>query len=150
MASFRQWEKRWRARPPSWGQIGCGRPNQEVLELHNGLQKAESSLAVQIRTGRIGLASFLNKMRVPGFDSPNCSCGNYAETASHVIAFCPRYTEARRRLGPGPIDLKALTTTNKGLKKLTGWFMRLRLLNQFRLAEELIYPREEGEEVEAD
>jgi hypothetical protein len=34
-------------------------PNRRVLKLHAGLQKAESSVLVQARTGRIGLAKFL-------------------------------------------------------------------------------------------
>jgi hypothetical protein len=142
-----QWEKRWRARPPAWGQIGCGPPSQEILELHKDLQKAESALAIQIRTGRIGLSAFLNKMKVPGFDSPNCSCGNSAETASHIIAFCPRFNERRNRLDRGTVNLRTLTTTNEGLKKLVRWFMKLRILKQFGLAEELIYGGDEVQRV---
>jgi hypothetical protein len=34
-------------------------PNKAVLKLHLGLQKAESSVLVQARTARIGLAKFL-------------------------------------------------------------------------------------------
>src|SRR5215469_5797736 len=54
-----------------------------------GLRKAESSILTQIRTGRIGLAAFLNRARVPDFPSPMCQCGQAEETASHIIAYCP-------------------------------------------------------------
>ena len=35
-------------------------PNKGTLKLHSGLRKAESSVLVQARTGRIGLARFLS------------------------------------------------------------------------------------------
>jgi hypothetical protein len=41
-------------------------PNEAVLKLHSGLRKAESSVLVQARTGRIGLAKFLYNRKVPG------------------------------------------------------------------------------------
>ena len=40
-----------------------------ILKLHKGLQKAESSMLIQLRTGRTGLRHFLNKVRVPGYES---------------------------------------------------------------------------------
>ena len=39
-------------------------PNRAVLKLHSGLRKAESSVLVQARTGRIGLAKFLYSRKV--------------------------------------------------------------------------------------
>ena len=44
-------------------------PNKAVLKLHSGLKKAESSVLVQARTGRIGLARFLYSRKVPGIQS---------------------------------------------------------------------------------
>ena len=40
-------------------------PAKDALEIHVGLRKAESSILTQIWTGRIGLAAFLNRGRVP-------------------------------------------------------------------------------------
>jgi hypothetical protein len=40
--------------------------NEAVLKLHSGLRKAESSVLVQARTGRIGLAKFLYNCKVLG------------------------------------------------------------------------------------
>ena len=50
-------------------------PDKHVLKLHKGLHKAESSILVQARTGKIGLRDFLFKRRVLGFDSLRCDCG---------------------------------------------------------------------------
>ena len=66
------------------------------LWLHAQLKKAESLVLVQVRTGRIGLAHFLAKARVPGYDSPSCkSCeSSDSETAEHLLL---HYTgEAKR------------------------------------------------------
>jgi len=63
-------QERWKTTKPSWGILGTGTPTEEVPEIYNGLRKAESSILTQIRTGRIGLAAFLNKARVPDFSLP--------------------------------------------------------------------------------
>jgi len=56
-------------------------PTRAVLKLHSGLRKAESSVLVQARTGRIGLAKFLYKYRVPSVLTAQCRCGAGEETA---------------------------------------------------------------------
>jgi hypothetical protein len=70
----------------------------DVLKLHEGLRKAESSLAIQLRTGTNGLDAFLFQARVPSVSSPLCSCGRGWHTAKHVLIFCPRHAEARYEL----------------------------------------------------
>jgi len=134
------WKRRWNTARPKWGIIRVGEPAEDTPEIHVGLRKAESSILTQIRTGRIGLAAFLNKARVPDFPSPKCQCGQAEETASHIIAYCPRFTAQRRNLtGPsGHMDVRTLAGTVKGVKRLARWFLGLRILPQFRLAEELL------------
>ena len=118
--------------------------SEEPPKIHKELKKAESSILTQIRTGRIGLAAFLNKARVPNFPSPICQCGQAEETASHIIAYCPRFAEQRQGLAVGHPDIKKLVSTAKGAQRLARWFLRLRVLPQFYYAEELL--REEEEE----
>jgi hypothetical protein len=144
-ALLSQWKQRWEANRPEWGLAGVGPPSRKTIQLHAELQKAESSVLTQIRTGRIGLAAFLNKARVPEFPSPMCQCGQASETAKHVIAHCPRFTEVRRDLRDprtGLMDIKSLVSEVEGAKRLARWFLRLRILPQFFLAEELLYGRE--------
>jgi hypothetical protein len=73
--------------------------NKAVVRLHAGLQKAESSVLVQARTGRIGLAKFLYNRKAPGIQSAQCRCGLGEETPRHMALYCTE--EAGRRPGLG-------------------------------------------------
>ena len=64
-----------------------------ALRLHANLPKPHSSLLTQIRSGKIGLAAFLHKCRVPSFESPACPCGWQWETAKHIILDYPHFTQ---------------------------------------------------------
>ena len=61
--------------------------NKKRLRIHEGLAKAESSLATQICTEKVGLANVLHRGRVPIVTSPACPCGWHRQTAKHVIMF---------------------------------------------------------------
>lgn len=61
---------------------------KERLGLHGNLAKAESVLAVQIRTEKIRFAQFLNRQRVPVVTSPACDCGWHTQTAKRIIRYC--------------------------------------------------------------
>ncbi len=97
-------------------------PGTDVLKLHEGLRKAESSLAIQLRTGVNGLDSFLFQARVHSVPSPYCSCGGGRQTAKHVLIFCLRHSGARHVLrdeqGHLP-DFSKLLRTAEGLRKTT-------------------------------
>lgn len=56
-----------------------------TLKRHEGLNKAKSSLLVQIRTGAIGLRNFLFKRGVPEVLTPYCKCREGRETAEHLV-----------------------------------------------------------------
>jgi hypothetical protein len=97
-AVLREWQEQWRARrrPCHW----CSRaaeeePSANTLQLHAQLKKAESSVLVQARTRRIGLAHFLAKARAPGYNSPVCRCEHGSKTAEHVLLHCSEEVEWR-------------------------------------------------------
>jgi hypothetical protein len=69
-----------------------------MLKLHEGLRKAESLLAIQLRTGTNGLDAFLFQARVPSVSSPLSSCGRRRQTAKHVLIFCSRHAGAQPEL----------------------------------------------------
>jgi hypothetical protein len=137
-----RWKKQWETEKPEWGLLGTRTPGRAAVKRHAALCKAESSIITQIRTGRIGLAAFLNRVGVPGIESPACQCGWGKETAAHVIAHCPRFAGIRHRIADqrtGRVDIQNLTSSPDGARKLAKWFIQLKLLPQFNLAEELLY-----------
>ena len=107
-----------------------------VLRLHTGLPNAHTSILTQIRTGKIGLAAFLHKCRVPGFPSLACPCGWQWETAKHVILDCPRFSRERQvfRHSTSTTDFKQLTSDHQPAAALAVWFLHLDLLPQFSWA----------------
>src|SRR4029077_4460543 len=102
----KEWEERWRKelgrsqgrRRHRADEPSDRPPTKDRLKLHKGLRKAESSLLVQMRTGKIGLRAFLFERQVPDIASPICVCGDGRETATHVAAYCLQEGGARREL----------------------------------------------------
>jgi hypothetical protein len=68
------------------------------MKLHEGLRKAESLLAIQLRMGTNGLDAFLFQAKVISVSSPLCSGGRGRQTAKHVLIFCPRHAGAWHKL----------------------------------------------------
>ncbi len=93
-------------------------PGTDVLKLPEGLQKAESSLAIQLRTGVKGLDAFLFQARVPSVPSPLGSCGGGRQTAKQVLILCPRHSGSRHELRDEQghlLDFSKLLGTAEGL-----------------------------------
>jgi hypothetical protein len=90
------WLQQWlsSAKSPPNADLIEAPPGTDVLKLHEGLRKAESSLAIQLRTRTNGLDAFLFQARVPSVPSPLCSCGRGRQTARHVLIFCPKHAVA--------------------------------------------------------
>ncbi len=72
-------------------------PSRDRLALHRGLEKAESSVLVQARTGVIGLREYLFRRRVPEIDTLYCEeCkGGYYENLAYILVACS-YEDERR------------------------------------------------------
>ena len=106
----------------------------ENLHLHDNLLKAESSLATQLRTEKIGFNAFLARQGVPGV-IPNCFCGHSSQTVKHIMLFCPSLDRSGQQLGSSS-DLNTILSDTNSLKKAVGWLISLNMLPQFRLAKE--------------
>lgn len=106
------------------------------LRMHRNLSKPEGSLAVQMRSERIGLADYLFIRRIPTFASPACVCGWARQTLKHILFNCPRFSADRSAMcrDGGSTDYRSLLSSEKGLRAVTRWFMKTSLLNQFSLA----------------
>lgn len=153
MYHFEQWEKKWelyRRRIPDAHATEAQRTalGRKTLRMREGLQKAESTLAMHIRTERIGLQSYLYTRNVPGVESPECSCGWTRQTAKHVLRYCPRWTELQGRMGTecDTTNYRTMIATAKGLRAAARMLIGTGLLEQFSLARQLLYG-EGGEEV---
>jgi len=112
-------------------------PQKSRLKLHHNLRKEESSLLIQIRTGKIGLRSFLFDKQVPEVITPICRCGQDRETPCHVIAHCSIENVARTEL---PFTMRTsgdyLMAINdpKKVGSLTRWLMRKNRIPNYRVA----------------
>jgi hypothetical protein len=123
-------------------------PDPRNLRVYEGLQKAESSVVFQLRTGVIGLNHFLKKMRVPGVDSELCECGSGPETGKHVVIHCSLYEDRRRSL-ENPVDWQVHygdlvgsllgASGGPGARRLARWMIQLGRISQFSLASRLLY-----------
>ena len=113
-------------------------PHRLALRLRAGLSKAQSSILTQVRTGKIGLAAFLCKRRVPEYPTPACSCGAQWETAKHAVMQCPRFQRVRRSLyaAASTTDYQAMISRPRPAAALTTWILRHGVLPQFSWAQE--------------
>lgn len=91
-------------------------------KLHQGLGKAESSLAIQLRTEKIGLVAFLHARRVPDVFSPACQCGWRRQDPKHVVIFCLERAYNRQNLyeTAGANKYDETMSTGKGLRAVAG------------------------------
>jgi len=118
-------------------------PTKQVLQLHVGLRKAESALLTQARTGKIGLAKFLYRQRVPGFSTATCQCEVGQETPRHMALYCTYEADRRRYLHVGGNrTYTQMVGTNEGAKHFVRWMMYSGRLGQFALAKRLLFDSE--------
>jgi hypothetical protein len=90
----------------------------DVLELHKGLRKAESSLDIQLRMGTNGLDTIVVEAKVSSVSSLLYTYGRGQQTAKLVFIFCSWHAglwwELRDEQGHLP-DFSKLLWTAKGL-----------------------------------
>ena len=147
----RDWRERWQRllnetmdRRPGRDMEPADYPEftQVALRKHTGLKKHESSVLVQMRTGKIGLRAFLYGRRVPDIESPLCRCGIGDETPLHLATACPgterQRANLRRELGEKAFTdragFDAATADGDTGRVIARWLLRLGRLKEFRLA----------------
>ncbi len=95
-----------------------------------------------MRTGKIGLRSFLFQRHVPDVPTPRCSCGLGHETAYHVVVECPDTAETRgtlrRQVAPAALysrrDFAAALSDPDLAATIVRWVLRQNRIPQFTLA----------------
>jgi hypothetical protein len=91
-------------------------------------------MLIQLRTGRTGLRHFLNKVRVPGYESGQCKCNIGLETLQHVLLHCLYKSERREALKEsqgGSLDLNRLLDTPTGAPVASKWMIWSGRIPQF-------------------
>lgn len=136
----------WPGTDPGGGQVGLDpAPTAQVLSLHKSLQKAESALLVQARTGKIGLGKFLYNRKVPGLETAQCRCGAGFETPRHIVLYCIEEASRRGQLtdqAGRKWTYKQLIGHAQATKGFARWMMGTGRLGQFALAKRLLYDSE--------
>ena len=116
------------------------------LRLYEKGYKAQTSVIIQMRTGKIGLSAFLYYRKVPGQLTPACDCGRI-QTVGHLLTECvePR-SQPLRALGyTDAQQVREAMRQPETVNKMAAAILRSGWLPEFRLAEEF---RKEIEEAE--
>ena len=58
------------------------------LNIHRTLTRAQSSVAIQLRSEHIGLNSYLYRRKVPGVEKPSYQCGYPSQNVKHMVLAC--------------------------------------------------------------
>lgn len=105
-------------------------PNPKVLAKYTGIRRPLSSLITQLRTGKIGLAHYLHKIRRR--DSPRCPCSQGIQTVRHVLTECSRTQDLRKELLGRAHDVQKILKDPALAKSAAILLLRGNLLGQFR------------------
>ena len=109
-------------------------PTAKVLEGHKALRKAESSIYIQLRTGKIALNKFL--FDINRSDTKYCQrCnGSSIQTVQHVLLQCPGLADLRAKwlTTLRESDLRKLLTDPTFAIKVTNFIIDSGLLGQFQ------------------
>ncbi len=131
----------------SWGAAEKGKdlrrimpsPSKHVLNLRRGINKAHSTLIVQMRTAKIGLRHFLHTSRVPSITDGKCKCKRAKQTVRHVMTQCRKHSQLRRetwetlekRKPFGTIEWTKMLNHPLYAQKAAIFMKETRLLSQF-------------------
>ncbi|KAI0998080.1 hypothetical protein K3495_g10112 [Podosphaera aphanis] len=153
----RQKEENNNNNPEAWNaaKIYTDKSGKEKLSLketpfhiHQSLKRAQSSIAMQIRSEHIGLKSYLHRRKVPGVDSPNCPCGYLSQNVKHAIMACPQWAKGRAEVWrkSKSRSFEEMMNNPEDLGIITQWILDQGWLEQFRLVGEVERQVKEREE----
>ena len=112
--------------------------------LYQGLRKEEATLAFLLRSEIIGLRDWLYRVKVPGYDSPQCTCGWERQTVKHVVTQCPDISHREEMfLQSKSSNFRTILSTKKGLQAVTRWLIKYGKIEQFKVAGELAKDRDQ-------
>ncbi|KAJ5227661.1 hypothetical protein N7489_008369 [Penicillium chrysogenum] len=131
-----EWEKLWtREKTSRLTKRLIEAPTRKTLAYWSGLRKATASILMQLRTGRIGLRAYLN--RINRSDSARCDCDLGNQTMRHALS--DRGVALRR---------DNLLERPEARTIVAEFVVRTGLLDQFQAVDPVALGMEEGDETE--
>ena len=118
--------------------------NHSMLKLHQNLCKAESFFIMQICFDCINFIIFLNKINVFDYKLLMYQCDQTQEIITHIIIYCFRFAEIKHILKDSitnQLNIWVLINMSTSIQHLIKWFMKLQILLQFQLTEQLLYEK---------
>ncbi|KAI1004857.1 hypothetical protein K3495_g3360 [Podosphaera aphanis] len=162
IAAFEEWEKSWTglhrvqhsthrtpADPKLWKAAtitidkNTGRKKMTdrgtPSNIHQNLSRAQSSIAIQMRSEHIGLNSYLHRRKVPGVANPKCQCGYPSQNVKHMVLACHQWAEGRGEILRQAKDrsYEAMMKSPDDVARITQWILNKGWFEQFRLAREV-------------
>ncbi|EED18390.1 hypothetical protein TSTA_121330 [Talaromyces stipitatus ATCC 10500] len=129
------WERRWdkqKAGKPTKKLVT--QPSKRTLQYWTFLRKATSSILIQLRTERIGLAHYL--WRINRREQPYCAYGLSGQSVRHILMECPLYENERGLMWSRikgfrrTTDLQALLKEKKAAIAIAQFIIDTRVLDQ--------------------
>ena len=145
-----EWEKSWtteKTSRPTKRLVEL--PSKKTLEYWSDLRKATASILMQLRTGRIGLSAYLN--RINRRESARCDCDLGNQTVSHVLLECPLLQDERdwmrNALSDRGLSLRRdeLLARPEARTVVAEFMVRTGLLGQFQAVDPMALDMEEGD-----
>ena len=131
------WEKEWKhaKRRKKMSRFDPSPPSSAVLKLYTDLPRRSCSVITQLRTGHIGLNSFLH--RIGAAPSPKCDKCHVPETVEHFLLTCHKFkiqrTILRKRLceaGLG-LNMSSLLADHHNNRILASYVHATKRLSQY-------------------
>ena len=127
-----------------WKLVNMRLSSHSMLKLHQNLYKIESFLIMQIHSDYINFIIFLNKMNVSDYELFMYQYDQAWEIITYIIIHCFKFAEIKHILKNSVINqlnIQILINILISIQHLTKWFMKLQILSQFQLTEQLLYEK---------